>query len=252
MREHHALRNAGAAAREDDGRERLGVALRPRRAALSSRAGSRSAIASIASLGDRRECLAGRPRGTPCRRSARCPAFARNTRDVRMVVIPHRSIAAAIASRPGREVQVDRHLAGQRRRDVGERAADRRRQQQPDVRLARRVAANPPRRAAGRPTSARPKVSALAAWSRPCRTTTSGASPCGRTGGRALRARAGGCIATLARRAPSAPAALPPPSSSTAAARRTRRSPDTARATGHFQKNRPPLKLKMLPQTRSR
>ena len=61
-----------------------------------------------------------------------------------MVVIPHCSIATAIASRAGGEVEVHRDRAGHRDRDVRERAADRRRQKQADVRVSRRQPAESP------------------------------------------------------------------------------------------------------------
>ena len=55
------------------------------------------------------------------------PAFAEKRREVRMVRMPQRSIAACHRLGAGGEIQVDRHLAGERRADVGQRAADRRR-----------------------------------------------------------------------------------------------------------------------------
>ena len=72
--------------------------------------------------------------------------------------MPQRSIAAAIASRPAVKFRLTGTLAGDRDGDVGERAADRGRQQQADVRVAgasRRMA----RESSRLPTSARPKVS---------------------------------------------------------------------------------------------
>ena len=68
------------------------------------------------------------------------PAFLRNARDVRIVAMLAAFDRRGHRVAAGGEVQVDRDLAGERRRDVGERAADRRRQQQADRRLAGCVA----------------------------------------------------------------------------------------------------------------
>ena len=109
MREHHALGHAGAAAREDHGGERRRASPRshveaveqPRRAA-----GTRST--SMRSLRARRELLHHVFEEHHAVQRLDVRPSTRNCRDVRIVLMPHRSIAAAIDSRPGGEVQVDR------------------------------------------------------------------------------------------------------------------------------------------------
>ena len=92
--------------------------------------------------------------------------------------MPQRSMAAAIASRPGGEVQVDRHvLPASDSRDVRERAADRRRQQQADVRSRPAAWRRIQRDSSSAATSARPKVSGAVRRVGHRRTTPSDASP---------------------------------------------------------------------------
>ena len=181
MREHHALRHAGAAAREDDRRERIRVRLRRRSRRSSSAAGS-------AVRGDQR-ADSSKPRRRRVRRSSRNTmprhrgkACFRQERLRRQ----NRGDAAALDRgghrvAAGGEVQVDRDLAGERDRDVGERAADRCRQQQADRACRPGAAGGSHARAAGcRP--ARARRSARGRSNRPCRTTTTGAWPCGGSG----------------------------------------------------------------------
>ena len=60
------------------------------------------------------------------------PAFFRNVRDVRIVAISQRSTAVAMASRPAVKFKLTGIFPAQVAADVGEGAADRRRQQQSD------------------------------------------------------------------------------------------------------------------------
>ena len=154
--------------------------------------------------------------------------------------MPQRSIAAAIASGPAVKFRFTGRLAGERRRDVGERAADRRGQQQADVRPGRPRAGESSATAAATGDERAAEGQRRPCRSRPCRTIPSGAS---RTDELAAEhfARAAAHRRRLRADAPSARRALPPPASTPAAGAPNATVTGYGNRAGHFQKKRAAL-----------
>ncbi len=145
VRQHHALRHAGAAAREDDRGEVVGFRYFRSIDAQQQARGQQPGDRGDDDLLRLRRLSSARLRGRPCRGVPRSSPSIRKTRDVRIVLMPHCSIASAIDSRPAVKFRFTGTRAGERDRDVRERAADRRRQQQADHLFAAAVRANPAR-----------------------------------------------------------------------------------------------------------
>ena len=143
MRQHHALGYAGAAARKDDRGQRVGAAL-----------AEVHAVDCPGGQGERQQKQAKSLDGAELPQHVFEKHHAVDRFDSRFREEDFRGqdrpdLTSVDGDRDrfpaGGEVQVHRHLARQGRRDVRERAADRRRQQQTDVRVVRRVAADPSR-----------------------------------------------------------------------------------------------------------
>ena len=106
-----------------------------------SDAGSSRAAASIAAC-EMAEVSASRSSRNTMPGIGSRPAFLRKLCEVRMREMAQRSIAASIDSRPAVKFRLTDYLAGEDDGDVGERAADRGRQQEADVFVVRGEAAD--------------------------------------------------------------------------------------------------------------
>ena len=146
VREHHALGHAGAAAREDDGGERIGVSRVRRPAVRAGQRRARSQRAQLCRAAPAASRMSSTIDGMPSRGfELRFGEKRLRGDDGRM---PHCSMADCHGFVAGGEVQVHRNLAGQRDADVGQRAADGGGQQHADHLVAAGSCGAPNRRAA--------------------------------------------------------------------------------------------------------
>ena len=178
------------------------------------------------------------------------PAFDRKRRDVRIVLMPHRSIAVVIASRPAVKFRLTGTLP------ASDSPSSRARRRPTPAAARRRSISSGSRRRTQRDsssaaTSARPNVSGVvvaSAIANDHQLMFRGPHELTR---RAIRRPVGAAIAR------SQPSVCSASRASAAVVVDGSGAPNATvtgygTRTGHFQKKRPPLKLKMLPQTRSR